>query len=252
MRLEGKRAIVTGAGAGLGRAIAERFAAEGGRVALLDIDEGAAQSGARAIEATGGKALALGVDVADDGSVATAFGAAIEAFDGLDVLVNNAGIAQRPAPTVDTEPDQIDRIMAVNVRGILHTTRHAVKSLEASQGTIINLASNAALRPRPGMAWYNASKAAVVNLTFSLAAEYAHRGVRVNAIAPALADTPMKSFILGEDPDADLERALIATIPLGRLATGEDIAAAATYLASDDASFVTGVVLPVDGGRMVG
>ena len=251
MRLQGKRAIVTGAGAGLGEAIATRFGAEGARVAVLDIDEGAAQAVAAQIEAAGGVALAARVDIADDDSVAAAFAAITSAWGGIDVLVNNAGIAQRPGPAIDITPQEIDRILAVNVRGIFHTTRHALASLVDSRGTIINLASNAALRPRPGMAWYNASKGAIVNLTLSLAAEYAPQRVRVNAIAPALADTPMKSFILGEDPDAQIEQAVLTTIPLGRLCTGADVAAAAVYLASDEAEFVTGVVLPVDGGRMV-
>ena len=251
MRLPGKRAIVTGAGAGLGAAIATRFAAEGARVAVLDIDEDAAGRVAGEIQAAGGEALAARVDIADDASVAAAFGAVTAAWDGIDVLVNNAGIAQRPGPAIDIAAEEIDRILAVNVRGIFHTTRHALAALVDSRGTIINLASNAALRPRPGMAWYNASKGAIVNLTFSLAAEYAAQKVRVNAIAPAFADTPMKSFILGEDPGAQIEQAVLATIPLGRLCTGEDIAAAAVFLASDEAAFVTGVVLPVDGGRMV-
>ena len=250
MRLQAKRTIVTGAGAGLGAAIATRFAAEGARVGILDIDEDAAHSVAGEITAAGGEALAARVDISDDASVAQAFGAVTEAWGGIDVLVNNAGIAQRPGPAIDTAPEDIDRILAVNIRGIFHTTRRALAHLVESQGTIINLASNAALRPRPGMAWYNASKGAIVNLTLSLAAEYAAQRVRVNAIAPAFADTPMKSFILGEDPGAQIEQAVLATIPLGRLCTGEDIAAAAVFLASDEASFITGVVLPVDGGLL--
>jgi 3-oxoacyl-[acyl-carrier protein] reductase len=242
---------VTGAGAGLGKAIAERFADEGARVAVLDIDEDAARSVADGIARNGGKAIARRADVSDDESVQEAFSAVRGEWDGLDVLVNNAGIAQRPAPAVETPQEDIDRILAVNVRGIFHTTRHALEALRASEGTILNIASNAALRPRPGMAWYNASKGAVVNLTLSLAAEFAHQRVRVNAIAPAVADTTMKRFILGDDPGGQLEQATLSTIPLGRLTQGTDVASAAVFLASDEASFITGVVLPVDGGRMV-
>lgn len=248
MRLAAKRAIVTGAGAGLGRAIAERFVAEGARVAVLDIDESAARAVA---SGAGGEALGLHADVSNDASVAEAFGAVRLAWGGLDVLVNNAGIAQRAAPAMDIDATQIDHILAVNVRGIFHCTRHALSSLRDSHGMILNIASNAGLRPRPGAAWYNASKAAVVNLTYSLAAEYAPQRIRVNAIAPSLAETSMKDFILGQDPKGQIEQALLATIPLGRLAVGADIAAAAVFLASEEASFITGVVLPVDGGRMV-
>jgi 3-oxoacyl-[acyl-carrier protein] reductase len=188
--------------------------------------------------------------VTDDAAIASAVADAVEAWGGLDILVNNAGIAQRPAPAMSAEPDEIDHIFAVNLRGIFHVTRHALAALREAEGSIINLASNAALRPRPGMAWYNASKAAVMNLTQTLAAEYAPY-VRVNAIAPSLAETPMKDFIMGERA-AEGVPAVLSSIPMGRLCTGADVAAAATYLASEDAAFVTGVILPVDGGRMVG
>jgi 3-oxoacyl-[acyl-carrier protein] reductase len=248
MRLRDKRAIVTGAGGGLGRAIAERFAAEGARVAAVDVDVAAAR---RVAEGIGSNSLGLRADVSDDASVAGAVRAVTDAWDGLDILVNNAGIAHRGAPAIEIDPGEIDRIMAVNVRGLYHTIRHTFPSLVQSQGTILNIASNAGLRPRPGAAWYNASKAAVINLTYSLAAEYASQRIRVNAIAPSLADTAMKSFILGDDPEGQIEQAILSTIPLGRLAEGRDIAAAAVFLVSDEASFVTGAVLPVDGGRMV-
>jgi len=249
MRLEGKRALITGAAKGLGLAIALRFLREGARVMLVDIDGnalGTALDGAQAGEA----ALSHVASVTDDEAVSEAVAAAMAAWGGLDILVNNAGIAQRPAAAMKADPEEIDRIFAVNVRGLFHVTRHALPALREAKGSIINLASNAALRPRPGMAWYNASKAAVMNLTQTMAAEYAPH-VRVNAIAPSLADTPMKDFIVGDNAAQALP-AVLASIPMGRLCEGDDIASAATYLASDDASFVTGVILPVDGGRMVG
>lgn len=250
MRLEGKRALITGAAAGLGRAIAERFAEEGARILLLDLNAATLGDAAGAIEAAGGTVLARAASVTDDEAIAAAVADAVDAWGGLDILVNNAGIAQRPAPAMSADPDEIDRIFAVNVRGIFHVTRHTLPHLRAAKGSIVNLASNAALRPRPGMAWYNASKAAVMNLTQTMAAEYAPH-VRVNAIAPSLAETPMKDFIMGERAKEGVP-AVIASIPLGRLCTGADIAAAAAYLVSEDAAFVTGVILPVDGGRMVG
>lgn len=187
----------------------------------------------------------------DDGAVAAAMAAAAERWRGIDIVVNNAGIAQKGAQAVDTPAEVIDQIFAVNVRGIYHTTRHAIDHLRESEGTIINLASNAGLRPRPGAAWYNASKAAVINLTWSPAGEYAPARMRVNAIAPALSATQMMSDILGDDEGGHIQEAILATTPLGRLTEGSAAAAAATYLASDEASFVTGVILPVDGGRMV-
>lgn len=247
-RLDGKRAVVTGAGRGLGHAIAERFAAEGARVAVIDIDSDAAITAAGGLP---GEAIGLGADVSDDASVGEAFAQAVDHLGGLDVLVNSAAIAQPGGPAVETEPSRIERIFAINVLGIGNAVRHALPGLSASRGVILNMASNAALRPRPGAAWYNASKAAVVNLTWSLAAEYAHIPVRVNAIAPSLAGTQMMRDILGDDPGGQIEQAIMQTIPLGRLCEGSDVAAAAVYLASEEASFVTGVVLPVDGGRMV-
>lgn len=247
-RLAGRRALVTGAARGLGRAIAERFAAEGATVAVLDVDAGQAQAAAAALAGNG---IGVAADIADRESAREAVTQAVEHLGGLDVLVNSAAIAQPGAAAIDTEPERIERIFAVNVLGVGNAVAAALPSLTESRGAVINMASNAALRPRPGAAWYNASKAAVVNLTWTFAAEFAHIPVRVNAIAPSLARTQMMTDILGEDPGGQIEQAILSTIPLGRLCEGADIAAAAVYLASDEASFVTGAVLPVDGGRMV-
>jgi len=248
MRLKGKTAVVTGAGSGFGAAIARLFAQEGARVALADRDEAAAAAVAAEIEAAGGTAMAVRTDVADGASVAAMVKAVVDAWGGFDVLVNNAGIAQKPAPVHRIAEDEIDRLFAVNVKSLYHTTVHALPVLRAGGGgAIVNIASNAALRPRPGMAWYNATKAAVMNLTMTMSSEYARYGIRVNAIAPSLANTPMKTFILGEPGEGD--EAVRRSIPLGRFAEPEDIARAALYLASADASFVTGIVMPVDGGR---
>jgi 3-oxoacyl-[acyl-carrier protein] reductase len=251
MLLRGEVALVTGAAAGLGAAIARRFAAEGARVALADRNADGAEEVARGIRAAGGEAMSCFLDVTDDAGAGEAVARVTAEWGAIGILVNNAGIAQRPAGFVAAEAEMIDRIFAVNVRGLFHVTRHVLPGMmERKRGAIVNLASNAGLRPRPGMAWYNASKAAVVNLTQTMAAELAPHCIRVNAIAPSLADTPMKSFIM-EGFDEAAEALVLQTIPLGRLATGEDIAAAAAFLASGESRFVTGVILPVDGGRMV-
>jgi len=247
MRLAGKIAFVSGAGSGFGAAIARLFAAEGAKVVLAERD---AAAGERVAGEIGAAALAVQTDVADAASVAAALDRTKAVFGGLDILVNNAGIAQKPMAVHAIDEAEIDRIFAINIKGLYHTLKHGLPLLEArGGGAIVNIASNAGMRPRPGMAWYNASKAAVINLTYTMAAELARKKIRVNAIAPSMAETPMKDFIIGGDAKADA--AVLRTIPLGRYAQAEDIARAALYLASEEAAFVTGAILPVDGGISV-
>ncbi len=245
-----KVAVVTGAGRGLGKAIALRFADAGIAVAVLDLDEASAKKTAEEVLAFGGKAIAVPVDISDDASVETAIETSAAALGGIDTLVNNAGIIHKPAAFQDIEPAMITKVLAVNVEGTLNMTRHALPYLRETGGSIVHIASNAGLRPRPFAAAYNASKGAIVNLTYSMAAELAPT-VRVNAVAPSIAQTDMLDFLVGEDPDDAVRDRLIASVPMGRVATGQDIASAVFFLASEDASFITGVVLPVDGGRMV-
>jgi 3-oxoacyl-[acyl-carrier protein] reductase len=245
MRLAGKTAIVTGAGGGFGAGIARRFAAEGARVVCADLDGAAADA---FVASLGGDHLAVRCDVADGASVA----AMVRAAGAFDILVNNAALTQKPARAAKTTEDQIDRLLAVNVKSLYHMAVHAMPVLrQRGGGSVINIASVAAIRPRPGMTWYNATKAAVLNLTQSMAAEFAPDKIRVNAIAPVAGRTAMFDVMFGDKVDEASQR-LLESIPLGRLCTPEDIAGAALYLASDDAAFVTGVVLPVDGGRLVG
>ena len=245
MRLQGKTAIVTGAGAGFGAGVARRFAAEGARVVCADLDGAAAEAMAASL---GGDHLAVQCDVANGASVA----AMVSAAGGFDILVNNAALTQKPARAAKTPEEQIDRLLAVNVKSLYHMAVHAFPVLrQRGGGCVINIASVAAIRPRPGMTWYNATKAAVINLTQSMAAEFAPDKIRVNAIAPVAGRTAMFDVMFGDKVDEASQR-LLESIPLGRLCTPEDIAGAAVYLASDDAAFVTGVVLPVDGGRLVG
>jgi 3-oxoacyl-[acyl-carrier protein] reductase len=247
MRLENKIAIVTGAASGFGRGIARRFAAEGAKVVVADID--AAGGEALAQEIGGRFALA---DVSNDAQVAAMVQTAIGAFGGLDILVNNAGVPQRNMPMLEVDEATFDRIFAVNVKSLYLTAKYAVPALQArSGGAIINIGSTAGLRPRPGLTWYNGSKAAVNLLSKSMALELAPDRIRVTAIAPVAGDTPMLAEFLGGAMTDEAYAKFRATVPLGRLSTPEDIANAALYLASDEAEFITGVCLEVDGGRCV-
>jgi 3-oxoacyl-[acyl-carrier protein] reductase len=251
MRLDGKIALITGAGAGYGAGIARRFANEGARVVCADLDGQAAATVAASLHGKAGSALAVQCDVADGASVAALVVKVVAELGGFDILVNNAAITQKPARIAKTAEADIDRLLAVNVKSLYHMAVHALPVLRRrGGGAVINIASVAALRPRPGMTWYNATKAAVVNLTQSMAAELAPDRIRVNAIAPVAGRTAMFDVMFGDGVDAASQR-LAESIPLGRLATPEDIASAAVYLASDEAAFITGVILPVDGGRMV-
>jgi 3-oxoacyl-[acyl-carrier protein] reductase len=248
MRLQGKRALVTGAGQGFGEGIAERFAAEGARVAVLDIQSGAAESVAARI---GSGAIALGGDVSVAADVDDAVARTMDAFGGIDIVVNNAGISHRNQPMLDVAEDEFDRIFAVNVKSIYLTAKAAVPHFRRQGGgTIVNIGSTAGIRPRPGLAWYNASKGAVNLLSKSMAVELAPDRIRVNAIAPVAGETKLLATFMGEDTP-EKRAAFRASIPWGRLSTPADIAAAALFLCSDEAEMVTGTVLEVDGGRCI-
>ena len=249
MRLEGKTAIVTGAGAGFGEEIARRFAAEGARVVVVDLRGDAAERVAAGI---GGDAIAVTADVGSATDVDAVVARTRERFGAPDVLVNNAGTTYRNQPLLDVDEDAFDRVFRVNVKSIFHFVRAAAPVMrDAGGGVILNVGSTAGIRPRPGLTWYNASKGAVNLMSKSLAVELAPWKIRVNALCPVMGETGLLEAFMGV-PDTPENRArFIATIPLGRLCRPSDLAAAALYLASDEAEFITGIELPVDGGRTV-
>ncbi len=250
MRLKNKIALITGGASGFGEAIAKQYAAEGAAVMVTDLDPVGARRVATEINSSGGRAESHQADVTKAADVEAMTEATIKAFGGLDILVNNAGVPQRIGRFETVLEDAIDRIFDVNVKSWLKTTQAALPHLEArGGGSIVNTASIAGLRPRPGAAWYNASKAAACSLTISMASELGEKNIRVNALCPVAAETPLfEEVVGGQITDEDRQR-FISGIPLGRLATPADVAGAAVYLASDDAQFLTGVLLPIDGGR---
>ena len=247
-RLDGKVALITGAGSGFGLGIADRFAREGARVLIVDINEAAAETAAERI---GESAIGLAADVSKAADVNAAVEKAVSAFGKLDIVVNNAGISHRNRPMLEVEEDEFDRIFAVNVKSIYLFARAAVPVMQGGGGGVfINVGSTAGLRPRPGLTWYNSTKGAVHTMTKSMAVELAPSRIRVCALAPVAGETPLLATFMGEDTPQKREQ-FINSIPLGRFSKPEDIANAALYLASDEASLVTGVVLEVDGGRCI-
>jgi 3-oxoacyl-[acyl-carrier protein] reductase len=247
MRLDGKTALVTGAGSGIGKCIAETYAREGARVALADINGEAAKSAARAI---GNNAIALRFDVSKKADIDGVVGETVAAFGALDILVNNAGATHINKPMLEIDEAEYDRIFAINVKGVFLACQAVVPVFrKRGGGVIINIGSTAGLRPRPGLSAYNATKGAVHVLTKSLAVELAPDGIRVCAIAPVATETPLLPSFLGPAPG--MREKFIATIPLGRLALPQDIADAALFLASAEAKFITGNIMQVDGGRGV-
>jgi 3-oxoacyl-[acyl-carrier protein] reductase len=246
MRLQKTVAIVTGGGSGMGAAIAETYAREGAHVAVVDVDGAAAAKVARKI---GNTAIAIKCDVTKRADIDAAVLETASAFGGLNVLVNNAGVAHLNKPVLDIDEKEFDRVFAVNVKGLFMFTQAVVPLMKRKGGVIINIGSTAGLRPRPGLSAYNATKGAVHNLTKTLAVELAPDKIRVCAIAPVATDTPLLPTFLGPAPG--MREKFIATVPLGRLATAQDIADAALFLASDEAKFLTGNIMEVDGGRCV-
>jgi 3-oxoacyl-[acyl-carrier protein] reductase len=248
-RLLGKTALVTGAASGFGREIARRFVREGARVAIVDLNA----EGARAVaDELHDKAIAVTCDVSKGAQVAAAVRDTIQAFGRVDIAIKNAGWSHRNQPALEVDYDTFKRVYEINVDSIFHATQALVPHWrEIGGGVMINVGSTAGIRPRPGLSWYNSSKGAVNLMTKTLAVEFAADKIRVCGLAPVMGATPLLETFMGM-PDTPENRAkFLGTIPLGRLCEPEDMANAALYLASDEANFIAGVILEVDGGRTV-
>jgi 3-oxoacyl-[acyl-carrier protein] reductase len=251
MRLAGKIAIVTGAASGFGKGIATRFVEEGAHVLLADIDAAAGKAVAGGLASAGAAAFCR-ADVSRDADMKALVQAALDRFGGLDIFVNNAGITHRRQPMLEVDEATFDRIFAVNVKSIYLSARYAVPALRTrGGGVMVNIASTAGVRPRPGLTWYNGSKGAVITLTKSMAVELAPDRIRVCAVNPVLGESGMTAMFMGEPDTPENRKKFEATIPLGRFSTPRDVANAELYLASDEAGLLTGVCLEVDGGRCI-
>jgi len=248
MRLENKTAVITGAGSGFGEGMAKRFAEEGARVIVADNNGAEAERVAAEI---GDAAVAVQADVSKFADTEMMINTAVEKFGRLDILVNNAGVTHKNMPLDEVDEDMYDFISNVNMKAIYYAAKVAVPIMEKQGiGNILSTASTAGLRPRPGLVWYNASKAWVINATKCMAVELAPKNIRVNCLCPVAGETGMLADFMGEDTP-EIRAKFKSVIPLGRFSQPRDMANAALYLVSDEADFITGVALEVDGGRCV-
>lgn len=248
MRLTGKTAIVTGGASGFGAGIARAFAAEGAKVMIADINGSAAQGMS---DQLGDHAMACRVDVADGASVNQMAQTALNTWGHVDILINNAGVTHLPAPMEEVSEDDFDRVLAINAKSVYLTARALVPHMKSREsGAILNIASTAGVSPRPRLNWYNASKGWMITATKAMAVELAPDGIRVNALNPVAGETPLLKSFLGEDTP-EMRAKFLATIPIGRFSTPQDMGQAALFLCSDEAAMITGVALEVDGGRCI-
>jgi 3-oxoacyl-[acyl-carrier protein] reductase len=247
-RLKGKVAVITGAASGFGEGMARRFAEEGARVVVADIN---ARGAERVAQEIGNGAIWTQTDVSQRSEFDEMTGAAMDAFGRIDIMVNNAGFTHRNGDMLKVEEETFDLITAINMKAIYHAARAVVPIMESQGGgVILTTASTAGLRPRPGLTWYNASKGWAITATKSMAVELAPKNIRVNCLCPVAGETGMLAQFMGEDTPEMRDR-FRASIPLGRLSKPLDIANAALWLASDEAEFITGIALEVDGGRCI-
>jgi 3-oxoacyl-[acyl-carrier protein] reductase len=253
MRLKNKVAIVTGAGSGFGEGIARRFAEEGAKVMVNDIHVTGAERVGAAIRKSGGTAEFVQADVAVSGDWAAMVRATLGAYGRIDVVVNNAGWTHRMKPLLEVTDEEFEKVYAINVRSIYLSAKHVVPVFrKQGGGCFVNIASTAGVRPRPGLTVYNSSKGAVITMSRSLAAELGPDKIRVNVVNPVFSPlTGLSAEFAGGKLTPETEAKFVATIPLGRPSTPLDVANAALYLASDEAEFISGVCLEVDGARCV-
>jgi NAD(P)-dependent dehydrogenase (short-subunit alcohol dehydrogenase family) len=247
-RLQGKVAIITGGGSGFGEGISKRFAQEGAKVIIADMNP----TGGERVAATNPSSMAfVQADVTKEEDWKSLISTTIQKYGRIDILVNNAGTSYKNKPTLEVTEEEFDRVFSVNVKSIFFGAAHFIpKLMEQKQGgSMINIASIGATRPRPGLVWYNSSKAAVWNATKGLAAEYGPHQIRVNSLCPLLSGTGLFEMFAGVPDTPENREKFLFNVPLGRLCAPEDVANYSLYLASDEAKFVTGTCLEIDGGR---
>ncbi|MGE4633973.1 MAG: glucose 1-dehydrogenase [Arenicellales bacterium] len=252
MRLENKTAIVTGGASGFGAGIAQRFAREGASVVLADVNDREGELTASEIRDSGGDAIYVHADVTSRSDTKQMIARAVAHSGQLDILINNAGFSHSNKMFTQVTEEEFDRVYNVNVKAVYIAIQEVIPTFQQQgHGCIINTSSTAALRPRPGLAVYCSSKGAVSNLTKALAVEYASDQIRINALCPVIGETGMLETFMGVPDTPENRKKFEATIPMGRFSTPSDVAAAALFLASDDAAFITGITMEVDGGRCV-